>query len=121
MKLILDNENDIINYINYMHENNKLITLFKEITVPDDEVTAFLSYLTTPSDVDFTTTDPNEDRAGKRWSQEEKILLQDLINADTPIQEIATSLRRTVESIRKQARTSLDAVYIDNEWLSMPF
>jgi hypothetical protein len=122
MKLLLDTEYDIISYINYLHETDQLTTLFKEITVPDNKIADFLFYLSEASiDDEQNTIDTSEDRAGKRWSQDEKLLLQELINTKTPIQEIAVALRRTVESIRKQARTSLDAVFLDGEWLDIPF
>jgi hypothetical protein len=122
MKLLLDTEYDIISYINYLHETDQLMTLFKEITVPDNKIADFLLYLSGAStDDEQDILNANEDRAGKRWSQDEKLFLQELINKQTPIQEIAVALRRTVESIRKQARTSLDAVFLDGEWLDIPF
>ncbi len=125
MKLILDSESDQITYINYLFEANKLFKLFKEITLEDEEITEFLQYVNDKSNTEEEDyCEPiDESRARKRWSSAEKSELLQYVNANISLPEIANRMQRTIESVRKMARSDLDAVYDSKtqSWEDIPF
>jgi|GEM_PF-4440728 len=126
MKLILDSESDQITYINYLFEANKLFKLFKEITLEDEEITEFLQYVNDKSNTEEEEDycEPiDESRARKRWSSAEKSELLQYVNANISLPEIANRMQRTIESVRKMARSDLDAAYNSKtqSWEDIPF
>ena len=124
MKLTLDTEYDIVNYLNFLHERSILTSKFPAIILEGKEAAMYMEWLYTeePDDDDDSTSDDSEEviitthNVNKRWSSEEESALSSLILEGLHPSDIAKALKRTEDGVRKHARRTFSMSYRNGKW-----
>ena len=123
MKLIIDDEHSLIQYLNFLHQRSILTSKFPAITLEGKECNAYLEWLYTeePDDDDSTSDDSEEviittHNVNKRWSSEEESALSSLILEGLHPSDIAKALKRTEDGVRKHARRTFSMSYRNGKW-----
>lgn len=123
MKLTLDTEPDIVQYLNFLHQRSILTSKFPAITLEGKECNAYLEWLYTQEpDEDDDQQDDAEDtivlahNVNKRWSSEEESALSSLILEGLHPSDIAKALKRTEDGVRKHARRTISMSYQNGKW-----
>lgn len=123
MKLTLDTENDIVTYLNFLHQRSILTSKFPAIILEGKEAHMYMEWLYTEEpDDDDTTSDDTEEvtitghNVNKRWSSEEESALSSLILEGLHPSDIAKALKRTEDGVRKHARRTFSMSYQNGKW-----
>lgn len=107
MKITLDTEQDVLNYISFLQQSNQLLAKVGTIELTQDEATAFFQFNIPPSA-------PATHKL--KWSATEDRALLTAINENTSPEQIATKLSRTVSSIRSRSINHHRIGYTNNNW-----
>lgn len=107
MKITLDTEQDVLNYISFLQQSNQLLSKVGTIELTQDEATDFFQ---------FNIPSPTPATHKLKWSEEEDTVLLTAINENTPPKQIATKLSRTVSSIRSRSINHHRIGYTNNKW-----
>ena len=122
MQITLTTENDLINYLNFLHQKDSLKSKFSSITLEGKEALEYIRFYKEVAfeDVEEETYIPNENytewNGKKRWSDIDINELGNLINEEYSIEHIATKMKRTPKAIRHQARNSYGMIYRNDRW-----
>lgn len=123
MKLTLDTEPDIVQYLNFLHQRSILTSKFPAITLEGKECQTYLDWLyTQESDEDDDQQDDVDDtiviahNLNKRWSSEEESALSSLILEGLHPSDIAKALKRTEDGVRSHARRTFSMSYQNGKW-----
>ena len=121
MELKLTNPQDIIDYLDYLNDNNKLHSYFSELTVPSDEICNFLTYVKVNLDhsveleqsAKTINRDPGYHKllGSRHWTEDEVATLESYIELGLEIGNIATTLNRTPDAVRHKAYKALGYKY----------
>lgn len=122
MKLTLNTENDIVQYLNYLHQHSSLTTKFPVITLEGTDCHNYLEWLynqdpddDTEAPVETLTSDSYHN-VNKRWSNEEDSVLASLIVENMHPSDIGKALKRTEPGVRHRARSNLSMIYQNGKW-----
>ncbi len=124
MKLTLDTEPDIVQYLNFLHQRSILTSKFPAITLEGKECQSYLEWLYS-QEPDDDEDDPSDDtentivlahNVNKRWSSEEESALSSLILEGLHPSDIAKALKRTEDGVRKHARRTFSMSYRNGKW-----
>jgi hypothetical protein len=121
MKLTLDTENDIVQYLNYLHQRSSLTTKFPTITLDGKECHSYLEWLYNQDPEEEFDVEPEEvvietRNVNKRWSPEEDNALSSLILENLHPSDIGKALKRTEDGVRHRARSNLSMAYQNGKW-----
>lgn len=122
MKLTLNTENDIVQYLNYLHQHSSLTTKFPVITLEGADCHNYLEWLYNQDpETDFDDIEPEEvvietRNVNKRWSPEEDSALSSLILENLHPSDIGKALKRTEDGVRHRARSNLSMAYQNGKW-----
>lgn len=126
MKITIDDEQSLINYLNFIHQSGSLTSRLPSITLEGAEAYQFVQfmYATDPDDDELDEThsvEPSVEldestNTNSRWNQAEKDVLISAIKNNTHPSDIAKALRRTENGVRHQARSTYKLVYQSGKW-----
>lgn len=123
MKLIIDDEHSLIQYLNFLHQRSILTSKFPAITLEGKECQIYLDWLYTQEpDEDDDQQDDVDDtiviahNLNKRWSSEEESALSSLILEGLHPSDIAKALKRTEDGVRTHARRTFSMSYQNGKW-----
>jgi hypothetical protein len=121
MKLTLDTENDIVQYLNYLHQRSSLTAKFPTITLDGKECHSYLEWLYSQDPEEEFDIEPEEviietRNVNKRWSPEEDNALSSLILENLHPSDIGKALKRTEDGVRHRARNNLSMAYQNGKW-----
>lgn len=123
MKLTLDTEPDIVQYLNFLHQRSILTSKFPAIILEGKECQTYLDWLYTQEpDEDDDQQDDVDDtiviahNLNKRWSSEEESALSSLILEGLHPSDIAKALKRTEDGVRTHARRTFSMSYQNGKW-----
>jgi len=107
MKITLDTEQDVLNYISFLQKSNQLLSKVGTIELTQEEATAFLQS-------NVPSIKPTVRKS--KWSADEDNILSTAIHENTTPEKIATKLSRTVASVRSRSINHLRIGYTNNKW-----
>ena len=123
MKITLDTENDIVTYLNFLHQRSILTSKFPAIILEGKEAAMYMEWLYTEEPDDDYGNDETEEpivvsshNVNKRWSSEEESALSSLILEGLHPSDIAKALKRTEDGVRKHARRTFSMSYQNGKW-----
>ena len=123
MKITLDTENDIVTYLNFLHQRSILTSKFPAIILEGKEAAMYMEWLFAEEpDDDEPISDDTEEvtitghNVNKRWSSEEESALSSLILEGLHPSDIAKALKRTEDGVRKHARRTFSMSYQNGKW-----
>lgn len=122
MRIELNTEHDLINYLNYLHQQGRLSDRFPTIHLDEFEGRQYLNWLDSRNDSDdeSDSEEPSycdeDHNVNKRWTQEERDVLASLIKQGFHPSDIGQALKRTTDGVRHQARSHYRMVYQSGKW-----
>lgn len=125
MQVTLNTEVELIDYLNFLHQQNKLKEKFPSIILEDKEASEYITFCIENNT--FTkeeiTYEPNKEyiewNGKKRWTESDIDKLGTLINEEYSIDHIAIEMKRTPKAIRHQANNSYNMIYRNDHWVSL--
>lgn len=113
MQLVLTQEQEVAQFLDYLYKQNKLTSYFTSLTLDDDTTEDYLLYISNnPLD------DANEGitvNINKRWTTGEREAAYELIKQMTHPLDIADQLDRTESGVRNFARNKFNLIYNTKE------
>ena len=123
MKITLTTQDDIVQYLNFLHQTDRLTAALAGTVVDEPLSSAFVKYLSSSNDT--TSSTPSSDteawQGKKRWTTEERAALSALIAQNHHPQAIGNALGRSEDGVRHQARTYLDLAFNNGKWVDTNF
>lgn len=111
--------NEVIKYLQFLHEADKLEEILPVMEVPEDLVIPFITYKTSQvvGSVDTqTTVSKVAENKGMPWSNSEVLKLADMIYSNYHIESIAEELDRSPSAVRNKAYYGLNYRFVNNKW-----
>jgi hypothetical protein len=121
MQLTLTTENDLVTYLNFLHQRSVLTSKFPAITLEGKECSDYLQWLYSEGneeevDDNETTIVVSAPNVNKSWVQEELDAMASLIFQNSHPSDIGAILKRTESGVRHKARSILNMVYQSGKW-----
>jgi hypothetical protein len=124
MELLLTEASDKHHYAHFLAENDISFSVPHYLVIPFvnylQEQYRLLSSVPTETIVEPEGTEPSPTTRA-RWSKSDVTKLSSLLAQDLSLSQIAYTLGRTEDSIRKYARTHFNLVYRKNKWIDLTY
>ena len=120
MKLTLDKEQDIVQYLDYLYKHSTLTHKFPSIVLEGTDCDNYLKWLYS-QEPDEEDDEPTESvivtvNSNKRWSTEEDSVLSSLILEGMHPSDIGKAIKRSEDGVRHRARSNLSMAYQNGKW-----
>lgn len=124
---------EVIDYLQFLHESDKLAEVFPYVDVPEELVVPFIAYKqkqnseqvteqpsVPPLVVTHNASKPKEQTyKPRRWTGSDVHRLKVSIHNNCDIHSMSTAMHRSVSAIRNKAGEVMNAVYVNNNWKIM--
>lgn len=112
MKITLDTEQDVLNYISFLQQSNQLLDKVGTIELSQEEATNFFQFNVTAAVP--TVAKPTTHKL--KWTSKEDAGLLKAIENNLSPATIATELSRTESSVRSRSINHHRIGYTNNKW-----
>jgi hypothetical protein len=113
---------EVIDYLKFLYETDKLEEVFPQLEIPEELVVSFVQYMQNKQSIPSIKVTKTATKASaitykpRHWSSTDIHRLKVLIANDCSIEQISENLKRSVSSVRSKAKSTFNAVYINNHW-----